>query len=49
MAKQETKALIKKGTGPFSQFDFDFLTTNYINNKSYQKEFKQVPSDRTMA
>ncbi len=37
--KRQTKALIKKGTGPFSQFDFDFFNGKLyvIKNKSYNK------------
>ena len=42
MTKKETKALIKKGTGPFSQFDFDFFDNKLyvVNNKSYDKSIK---------
>lgn len=42
MAKKETKALIKKGTGPFSQFDFDFFDNKLyvVNNKSYDKRIQ---------
>jgi len=43
MTKKETKALIKKGTGPFSQFDFDFFDNKLyvVNNKSYDKSIKE--------
>jgi C-terminal processing protease CtpA/Prc len=42
MTKKETKALLKKGTGPFSQFDFDYFNDKLyvINNKSYDKSIK---------
>lgn len=42
MTKKETKALIKKGTGPFSQFDFDYFNDKLyvIKNKSYNKSIK---------
>ena len=42
MTKKETKALLKKGTGPFSQFDFDFINDKLyiIKNKSYDKSIK---------
>jgi C-terminal processing protease CtpA/Prc len=42
MTKKETKALLKKGTGPFSQFDFDYFNNKLyvINNKSYDKSIK---------
>jgi hypothetical protein len=42
MTKKETKALIKKGTGPFSQFDFDFFDNKLyvVKNKSYDKSIK---------
>ncbi|RVT76464.1 peptidase S41 [Flavobacterium sufflavum] len=38
-SKKETKALIKKGVGPFSQFDFSFYNDKLyvIKNKSYNK------------
>ncbi|MFE3870508.1 S41 family peptidase [Flavobacterium sp. ZS1P70] len=40
--KKETKALLKKGTGPFSQFDFDYFNDKLyvIKNKSYDKSIK---------
>lgn len=39
LSKKETKAYTKKGTGPFSQFDFSFLNDKlYVTkNKSYNK------------
>ncbi|MFM2369993.1 MAG: hypothetical protein RL619_2310 [Bacteroidota bacterium] len=39
MTKKETKTLIKKGTGPFSQFDFNLFNGKlYVTkNKSYDK------------
>ena len=39
ISKKETKAYTKKGTGPFSQFDFSFLNDKlYVTkNKSYNK------------
>tara|TARA_R110000868_G_scaffold57476_7_gene177446 strand:+ start:5634 stop:7190 length:1557 start_codon:yes stop_codon:yes gene_type:complete len=42
MSKKETKAITKKGTGPFSQFDFDFINDKLyvIKNKSYNKTIK---------
>ena len=42
MTKKETKALVKKGTGPFSQFDFDFFDNKLyvVNNKSYDKNIQ---------
>lgn len=42
MTKKETKALIKKGTGPFSQFDFDYFDNKLyvVNNKSYDKSIE---------
>lgn len=42
MTKKETKALLKKGTGPLSQFDFDFIDDKLyvIKNKSYNKTIK---------
>lgn len=42
MTKKESKALLKKGTGPFSQFDFDYFNDKLyvINNKSYDKSIK---------
>jgi hypothetical protein len=42
MTKKETKALVKKGTGPFSQFDFDYFNDKLyvIKNKSYDKSIK---------
>jgi hypothetical protein len=42
MTKKETKALLKKGTGPFSQFDFDFINDKLyvVKNKSYDKSIK---------
>lgn len=38
-SKKETKAIIKKGVGPFSQFDFSFYNDKLyvIKNKSYNK------------
>jgi len=38
-SKKETKAIVKKGTGPFSQFEFDFYNDKLyvIKNKSYDK------------
>lgn len=38
-SKKETKAIVKKGTGPFSQFEFDFYNDKLyvIKNKSYEK------------
>lgn len=42
MTNRETKTLIKKGTGPFSQFDFDFFNNKLyvVKNKSYDKSIK---------
>ena len=42
MDKKETKAIIKKGTGPFSQFDFSLFNDKLyvIKNKSYNKTIK---------
>jgi hypothetical protein len=42
MTNKETKALIKKGTGPFSQFDFNFFDNKLyvVKNKSYEKSIK---------
>ena len=42
LTKKETKALLKKGTGPLSQFDFDFIDDKLyvIKNKSYNKTIK---------
>jgi C-terminal processing protease CtpA/Prc len=42
MTKRETKALIKKGTGPFSQFNFDFFDNKLyvVKDKSYDKSIK---------
>ncbi|MFV5699175.1 S41 family peptidase [Flavobacterium sp. ZT3R17] len=39
LSKGETKALIKRGTGPFSQFDFDLFNGKLyvVKNKSYDK------------
>jgi hypothetical protein len=39
MTNKETKALLKKGTGPFSQFDFDYFNDKLyvIKNKSSNK------------
>lgn len=43
MTKKETKALLKKGTGPFSQFDFDFINDKLyvVKNKSNNKSIKE--------
>jgi C-terminal processing protease CtpA/Prc len=40
--KQQTKALVKKGTSPFSQFDFEIFNDKLyvIKNKSYEKSIK---------
>lgn len=42
LTKKETKALIKKGTGPFSQFDFELFNDKLyvVKNKSYDKSIK---------
>ena len=42
MTKKETKELLKKGTGPFSQFDFDYFNDKLyvLKNKSYDKSIK---------
>jgi C-terminal processing protease CtpA/Prc len=42
MTKKETKALKKKGTGPFSQFDFDYFDNKLyvVKNKSYDTSIK---------
>jgi C-terminal processing protease CtpA/Prc len=42
MTKKETKALLKRGTGPFSQFDFELLNGKLyvVKNKSYDKTIK---------
>lgn len=42
MGKKETKTITKKGTGPFSQFDFDFINDKLyvVKNKSYNKTIK---------
>lgn len=42
MAKKETKALIKKGTGPFSQFELEFFDDKLyvVKNKSSNKRIK---------
>jgi hypothetical protein len=42
MTKKETKALVRKGIGPFSQFDFDFFDNKLyvVNNKSYDKNIQ---------
>lgn len=42
LSKKETKALIKKGTGPFSQFDFELFNGKLyvVKNKSYDKTIK---------
>jgi C-terminal processing protease CtpA/Prc len=42
MTNRETKTLIKKGTGPFSQFDFDFFNNKLyvVKNKSCDKSIK---------
>ena len=42
LTKKETKALIKKGTGPFSQFDFELFNGKLyvVKNKSYDKTIK---------
>lgn len=39
MTKKQTKALIKRGTGPFSQFDFELIDEKLyvVRNKSYDK------------
>ncbi|MFV5693765.1 S41 family peptidase [Flavobacterium sp. LT1R49] len=39
LTKRETRALIKKGTGPFSQFDFELFNKKLyvVKNKSYNK------------
>jgi C-terminal processing protease CtpA/Prc len=39
LTKGETKVLIKKGTGPFSQFDFELFNgkLHVVKNKSYDK------------
>jgi hypothetical protein len=38
---KETKALKKKGTGPFSQFDFDYFDNKLCRkNKSYDTSIK---------
>jgi hypothetical protein len=39
---KETKALKKKGTGPFSQFDFDYFDNKLyvVKNKSYDTSIK---------
>lgn len=39
LTKRATKALIKKGTGPFSQFDFELFNEKLyvVKNKSYNK------------
>ena len=42
MGKKETKAITKKGIGPFSQFEFDFFNEKLyvVKNKSYAKNIK---------
>ncbi|MFV7236673.1 S41 family peptidase [Flavobacterium sp. ZB4R12] len=42
MTKKETKALLKRGTGPFSQFDFELFDGKLyvVKNKSYDKTIK---------
>ena len=42
LTKKESKALEKKGTGPFSQFDFEFLDNKIyvVKNKSYDQTIK---------
>ena len=42
MTKKETKALLKKGTGPFSQFDFELFDDKLyvVKNNSYNKKIK---------
>ncbi len=42
MTKKETKALIKKGVGPISQFEFELFDNKMyvVKNKSYDKSIK---------
>ncbi|MFV8376056.1 S41 family peptidase [Flavobacterium sp. LB1P71] len=42
LTKAETKVLIKKGAGPFSQFDFELFNEKLyvVKNKSYDKTIK---------
>ena len=42
LTKNETKTLLKKGIGPFSQFDFEVFNDKLyvVKNKSYDKSIK---------